>query len=60
MLLDRHDGKMRLSLRVLVESEADTIACACVTRPEVVVGMLCFTASAVFMVASAAVNGDEP
>lgn len=25
-----------------------------------VVGMLCFTASAVFMVASAAVNGDEP
>jgi hypothetical protein len=35
LLLDRHDGKMRLSLRVLVESEADTIACACATRPEV-------------------------
>ena len=35
MLLDRHDGQMRLSLRVLVEGDADTLACACATRPEV-------------------------
>lgn len=34
-MLDLHDGQVRPFLRALLECEADTIACACPTRPSV-------------------------